>query len=64
MATGVMVHSKIHIIRPGCIALTVQNRGLRHQSFHLICLSVYLTIWLFALRCSSPITQKPAVGFA
>ena len=32
-----MVHDKIHLIRPGClrpsIALTVQNRGLKHQSF-------------------------------
>ena len=34
-----MVHNKIHHIHPGClrpsIALTVQNRGLKHQSlFH------------------------------
>ena len=32
-----MIHNKIHLIRPGClrpsIALTVQNRGLKHQSF-------------------------------
>ena len=33
-----MMLNKIHLIRPGClwpsIALTVQNRGLKHQSFH------------------------------
>ena len=32
-----MVHNKIHFIRPGCrrpsIALTVQNRGLKYETF-------------------------------
>ena len=32
-----MIRNKIHLIRPGClrpsIALTVQNRGLKHHSF-------------------------------
>ena len=34
-----MIHKKIHLISPGCprptIALTLQNCGLKHQSFHL-----------------------------
>ena len=32
-----MIHNKIHLIRPGClrlsIVLAVQNRGLKHHSF-------------------------------
>ena len=28
-----MIHNKIHLIRQGSIALTVQNRSLKHQSF-------------------------------
>ena len=32
------IHNKFHLICPGClhpsIALTVQNRGLKHRSFH------------------------------
>ena len=35
-----MIHNKIHLIRPGClqpsIALTVQNRGLKHHPFIVI----------------------------
>ena len=35
-----MIHYKIHIISPGCprpgIVLQVQNRGLKHQSFHYV----------------------------
>ena len=41
-----MIHNKICLIRPGClrpsIALTVQNRGLKHHSFivlHKMCLN-------------------------
>ena len=34
-------HNKIHLIRPGCLrpstAVTVQKRGLKHQSFILAC---------------------------
>ena len=32
-----MIHNKINVIRPGCpqpsLALEVQNRGFKHQSF-------------------------------
>ena len=44
-----MVHNKIHLIRQGClrpsIALTVQNRGLKHQSF--------ITVVVVGTSCSS-----------
>ena len=50
-----MIHNKIHLIRPGClrpcIALTVQNCGLKQQSFHFIffvCES-YLTEEIFVM---------------
>ena len=35
-----MINNNIHLIGPGCLrsqcSLTVQNRGLTHQSFHLL----------------------------
>ena len=61
LATSVGDHSKIHLIRPGClrlsIASTVQNRDLKHHSFILrstgrACHQAYylsLSLFLFSL---------------
>ena len=39
-----MIHNKIHLISPGCprpnIALQMQNRSLKHDSFHFISVDV------------------------
>ena len=51
-----MFQSKNHLISPGCprssIALAVQNRDLKHQSFHFVCLLYFR--WSMGCIFSSP----------